>query len=173
MTVSDPPAPLRPAASAPRWQRQQQAALIGLLLPFLIGGVVLVLIPGALALGLSFTYYDGLSAPSWWGLRNYRMFYLDPLEVIAVSNSLYFTLLAVPLRVLGALGLALLLRRPGRGVGVYRAAVYLPTVIPDVAYEVVFQSLSHFNRIFRRLAAESPSEFRICMKSSGNRLVEA
>ncbi len=138
MTVSGPPARLRPAASAPRWQRQQQAALIGLLLPFLIGAVVLVLLPGLLALGLSFTYFDGLSAPSWWGLRNYRMFYLDPLERIAVTNSLYFTLLAVPLRVLGALGLALLLRRPGRGVGFYRAAVYLPTVIPDVAYALIW-----------------------------------
>jgi len=136
-------------SSAPplgRWQRRRQAALAALLLPFVLGAVVLVLIPGLLALGLSFTYFDGLSAPSWWGLRNYSMFYLDPLEIIAVGNSLYFTLLAVPLRVLGALGLALLLRRPGRGVGVYRAAVYLPTVIPDVAYALIWLWL--FNPLY-------------------------
>ena len=45
--------------------------------------------------------------------------------------------------------------------------------ITEVAYDVGFQSLSHFNRSFRRVAAESPSEFRIRMKSSGNRLVAA
>ena len=39
---------------------------------------------------------------------------------------------------LGALGLALLLRRPRRGIGFYRAAVFLPTVMPDVAYALVW-----------------------------------
>ncbi len=136
----------RPAVTGQRWQRQRRAALLGLLLPFLVGAVVLVVIPGVLMLALSFSYFDGFSPPLWWGLRNYRMFYLDPLERIAVANSLYFTLLAVPLRVLGALGLALLLRRPGRGVGFYRAAVYLPTVIPDVAYALIW--LWVFNPLF-------------------------
>ena len=129
--------PARPPAPA-RTHRQQQAAVLGLLLPFLLGAGALVVIPGLLAIVLSFLYYDGVGAPAWWGLRNYQMFYIDPLERIAVSNSLYFTLLAVPLGVLGALGLALLLRRPGRGVGFYRAAVYLPTVIPDVAYALIW-----------------------------------
>jgi len=45
--------------------------------------------------------------------------------------------------------------------------------ITEVAYDVGFQSLSHFNRSFRRVASESPSEFRQRMKSAGNRLVVA
>jgi AraC-like DNA-binding protein len=32
--------------------------------------------------------------------------------------------------------------------------------ITEVAYDVGFQSLSHFNRSFRRIASESPTEFR-------------
>ncbi|MDB6140777.1 MAG: yesS [Verrucomicrobiaceae bacterium] len=32
--------------------------------------------------------------------------------------------------------------------------------ITDVAYDAGFQSLSHFNRSFRRIASESPTEFR-------------
>lgn len=36
--------------------------------------------------------------------------------------------------------------------------------ITEVAYDVGFQSLSHFNRSFRRIAAESPTEFRSRMK---------
>jgi AraC-like DNA-binding protein/ligand-binding sensor protein len=32
--------------------------------------------------------------------------------------------------------------------------------ISEIAYEVGFQSLTHFNRVFRRLVGESPTEFR-------------
>jgi len=46
--------------------------------------------------------------------------------------------------------------------------------ITEVAYDVGFQSLSHFNRSFRRIASESPTEFRSRMKSSrGSSLVAA
>lgn len=46
--------------------------------------------------------------------------------------------------------------------------------ITEVAYDVGFQSLSHFNRSFRRIASESPTEFRARMKSSrGSALVAA
>jgi AraC-like DNA-binding protein len=38
--------------------------------------------------------------------------------------------------------------------------------ITEVAYDVGFQSLSHFNRSFRRIASESPTEFRGRMKHS-------
>lgn len=37
--------------------------------------------------------------------------------------------------------------------------------ITEVAYDAGFQSLSHFNRSFRRIASESPTEFRSRMRS--------
>ena len=37
--------------------------------------------------------------------------------------------------------------------------------ITEVAYDVGFQSLSHFNRSFRRIVSESPTEFRSRMRS--------
>ena len=36
--------------------------------------------------------------------------------------------------------------------------------VGDVAYDVGFQSLSHFNRSFRRITNESPTEFRSRLK---------
>ena len=45
--------------------------------------------------------------------------------------------------------------------------------ITEVAYDVGFQSLSHFNRSFRRIASESPSEFRSRMRSPRNHLLAA
>lgn len=47
--------------------------------------------------------------------------------------------------------------------------------ITEVAYDVGFQSLSHFNRSFRRIASESPTEFRSRMRSprTGGSLIAA
>ena len=32
--------------------------------------------------------------------------------------------------------------------------------VSEIAYEVGFQSLTHFNRIFRKMVGESPSQYR-------------
>jgi len=127
-----------PNASAGWWRLRERAEHSLLLAPYLLGALLLLVIPGLFTFALAFTYYDGISPPIWWGVRNFSMFYIDPLERIAIANSLTFTALAVPLRLLAALGLALLLRRPRRGLGFYRAAVFLPTVIPDVAYALLW-----------------------------------
>ena len=60
---------------------------------------MLVVIPVALAVGLAFTAYDGLSAPAWRGLANFRELFADTLFRTAVANSVTFVALTVPLRV--------------------------------------------------------------------------
>jgi multiple sugar transport system permease protein len=115
-----------------------RASLYLLLAPYLLGVAVLVVLPAALSMALSFTAYDGLSAPEWRGLDNFRELAADPQFAIALRNSLLFVLLTVPLRVVIALALALLLNRPRRGIGLYRVAVYLPTIVPAVAYALVW-----------------------------------
>jgi multiple sugar transport system permease protein len=133
-----------------------------MLLPYLLGLVGLIVIPTLLALGLAFTRYDGLSLPRWIGLRNFTLFFADLRFWAALKNSLFYAVIAVPLRGLGALALALLLNQPRRGVGLYRAAVYLPTVIPDVAYALiwlwVFNPLyGPLNIILMRLGLPAPA----------------
>ena len=36
--------------------------------------------------------------------------------------------------------------------------------ISEIAYEVGFQSLTHFNRVFKKLLGQSPTEFRAHLK---------
>lgn len=109
-----------------------------MLLPYVFGLVVLVLLPTVAALPLAFTSYNALQSPVYIGLDNFRELIDDPFFEISLKNSLVFMAIASPLRLVGALAFALLLRRPGRGVGVSRAAVYLPTVVPDVAWALVW-----------------------------------
>jgi multiple sugar transport system permease protein len=112
---------------------------LGLMLaPYLVGLAILVLIPGVAALGLAFTEYSALEPPSFAGLSNFRELLTDDIFRIAIANSLLYIVLAVPLRLLGALLTARLLLRPRRGAGALRAAVYLPTVVPDMAWALIW-----------------------------------
>jgi multiple sugar transport system permease protein len=129
-----------------RLRLSYRAGLWLLLLPYLLGVLLLVALPAIMSAGLAFTTFDALTPPVFVGFQNFRFLAADPLTAIALTNTLWFIVLAVPLRVGGALALALLLRARRRGVGGYRAAVYVPTVIPDVAYALIW--LWIFNPLF-------------------------
>lgn len=116
--------------------RARGAALF--LAPFAVGTALLVLVPALLTFGYAFTDHTGLGDPRFTGLDNVRRLGSDPLFHASLSASAVHVALAVPLRLLAATALALLLSAPRRGGRWYRAAVYLPTVIPDVALALLF-----------------------------------
>ncbi len=109
-----------------------------LLAPYVIGVELLVVLPALFTFAVAFSEYDLLSDPSAAGLDNFTELAGDPLFHRALTNSLIFAAFAVPLRLFGALALALLLHRRFRGVGAARTAVYMPTVVPDVAYALLW-----------------------------------
>lgn len=108
------------------------------LFPYLLGALLLIVLPAVLSFIFAFTRYNGISAPVFVGWENFSFLRYEPLFKVALINSLLFISEAVPLRILGALGLALLYSHPRRGVGLYRAAAYLPTIIPDAAYALMW-----------------------------------
>lgn len=117
--------------------------------PWLIGLMGITAIPMLLSLWLSFTDYDiltPLSEVRWVGLANYeRMFTADPSYWHAVRVTLTFALVAVPLKLAAALGVALLLNRTWRGVGLFRGLFYLPSLLGgSVALAIVWVNM--FNR---------------------------
>jgi multiple sugar transport system permease protein len=119
------------------------------LTPWLLGLMAITAVPMLLSLYLSFTDYDiltPLSEVQWVGLANYeRMFTADPSYWHAVEVTLTFALVAVPLKLAAALGVALLLNRAFRGVGVFRGLFYLPSLLGgSVALAIVWVSM--FNR---------------------------
>jgi multiple sugar transport system permease protein len=112
---------------------------LGLMLaPYLVGLTALVVLPALAGFALAFTDYNALQPPRLTGLANFRDLLGDDIFHIAIANSLLYIGLAVPLRLIGALLTARLLLRPGRGIHLYRATVYLPTVIPDMAWALIW-----------------------------------
>lgn len=107
--------------------------------PWLIGFAAFYVYPMLASLYFSFTHYDILSTPRWVGLSNYRfMFTSDPNFWLSMRNTVWMILVATPIQVVFAIGTAIVLTRPKRGVGVYRTIFFLPTMVPIVAASLGF-----------------------------------
>lgn len=120
-------------------RRGGSASAWGFLAPYLFGVAALVVFPALLTLRYAFSDATGLSPTSNFnGLTNYRRMLADPFFFASLRASLIHVAIAVPLRLFIAAGLGLLLAAPRRGGRLYRAAVYLPTVVPDVALALLF-----------------------------------
>jgi len=104
--------------------------------PWLIGFVVLTVGPMVLSFLFAFIRWDGMSFRTiqWVGTENYAQALLRDGDVrIALWNTAYYSFVSVPLGLAIALGLALLLNQPLRGISVFRTVFYMPTVIGGVA----------------------------------------
>ena len=117
---------------------RERRGLILILLPYLIGIALLIVFPAAITFGLALFEFDLIRSPVFTGLANFGELLRDDVFRISLRNSIVFAAAAVPLRLAGALALALLLHHRFRGVGVYRTTTYLPTVVPDVAWALVW-----------------------------------
>ena len=116
----------------------ERRGLALLLAPYVLGLGALIVAPAAITFGLALFEYDLLRSPRFVGVDNFSELVGDDVFRISLRNSLMFIAFAVPLRLLGAVSLALLLHQRFRGVGAYRTAAYLPTVVPDVAYALLW-----------------------------------
>ncbi|WP_037676115.1 carbohydrate ABC transporter permease [Streptomyces griseus] len=135
MTTTDIPAPTarpyQPAGTPKRRpKREREGAAWVFLSPWVLGAIVLTLLPMAVSLYLSFTDYDLFNPPRWVGLRNYvQMFTEDPRYWRSVITTLTYVVIAVPLQLALALLVALALKSMKRGRAFYRSAFYAPSLL--------------------------------------------
>ena len=132
----------RPAGRLRRaWKRNGPGYLF--LLPWLVGFIFLTLGPTLASLWLSFTKFDLLEPPRWVGLFNYHyMFFLDARFRTALHVTFTYVVWSVPLKLALALALAMALDKGIRGVGVYRAVFYLPSLLgSSVAVAVLWREI--------------------------------
>lgn len=115
-----------------------QTRLRLLLLPYLIGIVVLYLLPAMLSFGLAFFQYDALNPPRFVGILNFRLAYTDELFQLSVQNTLAYVILPVPIRIFGAFLCARLFLHGGRFINWARGAILLPGIIPGTAFALAW-----------------------------------
>lgn len=110
--------------------------------PFIIGFCGLTLIPMALSLYYSFCNYKIGAVPKWVGLENFVNLFKDANFGNSILVTLQYVLLGVPLKLIFALMIALLLTKPTKLQGFYRAIYYIPSLIGgSVAVALVWKQL--------------------------------
>ena len=119
-----------PRAALRRRRHGVSLAGYAFLLPWLAGFLGLTLGPALASLYLSFTEYDLIGSPTWIGAANYvRIVSQDAKVADSVHVTLLYVLLSVPLKLLFALGIAMLLDKGIAGLPLYRALFYLPSLL--------------------------------------------
>jgi multiple sugar transport system permease protein len=141
-TLSAPDnAETKPSFWSRLWQNDVPGYLF--LLPWFIGFFGLTIGPIISSLYLSFTDFDLLTNPEWVGANNYiRMFTNDPKFWASMRVTMFFVLFSVPLKLAFALGVAILLNRGMRGLPLYRALFYLPSLLgASVAIAILWREI--------------------------------
>ncbi|MBI2941515.1 MAG: sugar ABC transporter permease [Chloroflexi bacterium] len=109
-----------------------------LISPWLLGFILFTAGPMLFSFWISFQDYAIVNPPIWIGLQNYATLLEDPLVGVSLYNTLYYTILAVPLAMTTAMVLAMLLNQRFRGIALYRTIFYLPTIVPVVASTILW-----------------------------------
>lgn len=120
-------------ASKRRGRRGRQARVgLAFAAPYLVGLSIFTVYPVVASLRYSFTDFNLFQPPNWVGLANYQHMFADERFAKSLLNTAYITLVGVPLSIIIALAGAMVLNLPVRGQPLYRALVYLPTIVPVV-----------------------------------------
>lgn len=128
-------------AGAVRVGARRVASSWWFLATFLAGLVLLVALPAVANLRWAFTDTTGFTPGHFTGLSNVRRMLADPLFSASLRASLILVAITTPVRMLLATGFGLLMSAPRPGGRWYRAAVFLPTVVPDAALALLFLAL--------------------------------
>lgn len=125
------------------------------LAPWLAGFFLLTIGPTLVSLYLSFTHFDLLQAPRWAGTENYvRMFGEDQRFRNALSVTFWYVGLSVPLKLAVALMIAMVLDKGLRGLTLYRALLYLPSLLGgSVAVAVLWRQIFGYDGLVNEFLA--------------------
>lgn len=134
----------RPSRRFPLSGNRAREAVAGYLFvaPSLLHFLVFTVYLLGMALVMSTWVWDLLTPHQFRGLYNYKtLLFHDPIFRTAFKNTLvYAALTIVPGMALG-LAFALAVNQKIRGISVFRAAYFLPVVVPTVAVAIVFRWL--------------------------------
>jgi multiple sugar transport system permease protein len=127
-----------------RLEKEDSRAAFGFLFPLVSGLLVFTIGPILYSLFLSLSNADNIRPPLWRGVQNYvDAFTVDPVFLKSIQVSATYALLSVPLNIAFALGLALLLNLSVRGMPLYRAFFYLPSLVSGVTASLIWMRVFH------------------------------
>ena len=126
------------------WLDKGNRTTVLFLLPYVLMFVVFIVLPIIIAIGLSFTYYNGISAPKFIGFSNYiYLFTQDSVFMKTIlPNTLLFALIVGPGGYVLSFILAWILSQlPHKSRTVLALIVYSPSMTSGVAMTVLWKTI--------------------------------
>ena len=125
-------------------QRRQNRLGYTYIMPWIIGFLAFTLIPMIFSLVLSFSEWNivtGLSTIEFVGLDNYKAMLADRKFWKALEVTFKYCLMAIPLKQMTALLIALLLSMKIPFLRFFRSVFYLPNIIPGIAISMIMMQI--------------------------------
>ncbi len=126
-----------------RTEREENRSAYLFLIPWFCG-IALTIGPMIYSLLLSLADSDIIQTPKWRGLGNYADLlnvHVDDTLFVSLRQTFLFTAISVPAGLVSALGLALLLNQKVKGIPLFRALYYLPSLASAVAMSLIWMRL--------------------------------
>lgn len=163
ITVDGAGSPVPRTGRRPGARLRRRNAVIGwtFILPNFLGFATLTLVPVVWLFYMAFTDWDVFGKADLVGLDNFRRMLDDASFHKALTNTVYFAAIHIPLTMAVSLGLALLLNRRLRGVAFFRTAAFFPYITSIVAIAMVWNMLfspqyGPINQILGFLGVDDP-----------------
>ena len=111
--------------------------------PYILGLLVFTAFPFVSSFLMSFTDYDLMTAPKFVGLENYRyMLTEDDLFWKSMGVTFAYVFLTIPVKLAFALFIAFILNFKLKGIGFFRTAYYIPSILgSSIAIAVLWRAL--------------------------------
>ena len=121
---------------------ERQTLQIAFLFPLFLSLLILVLVPMASLLGLSFTNYKMTGGRfRFIGLENYIDLFTDKGFINAAQNTIFMVFFSVLLQMVVGVAAALAIQRMKRLRGLVQALIVMPMVIPPVVAGLIWRIL--------------------------------
>jgi len=112
------------------------------ILPWIIGAVVFATGPMILSLLMAFADWDAIRPAKFRGVQNFvEAGTRDPFFWKSLQVTFTYTFWAVPLGIIGSMLLAMLLNQKVKGVAVFRAIYYVPSIASAVAGALIWRRI--------------------------------
>lgn len=157
------------------YQKRNLIAL-SFIAPNFIGFAVFSLIPLVFSIVLSFAKWDASHPIEFVGLANFIRVFQDTTFQISLRNTIYYTVITVPVTMACSLLLALLLNRRLKIVTFARGVFFFPYIASTIAIAAVWNmmflpSMGPINNILMSIGIKNPPGWFTSTKSALNTVI--
>ena len=124
-------------------RRQDFLTSLAFLSPSLLGVGIFFVVPFGVV--VYYSMIDGVGTRVFVGLENFQKLFSNAAFLLAAKNTLHFSLLAVPLAVVLALGLAVMLEARIPLKSQFRTFFLSPMMVPVASVVLIWQVLFNYN----------------------------